>query len=134
MSIFHKIYLIIEIFTIILQGNIFFKKLLNTKCCFFKSDFICADISLSLQKNNFLTHNAEPFSKWKVVSNVTTQIGTHAYLECKVVLNSFFIHPSRLYQHSSRLFSSMCLILYLAALALLLLNYNKFNLTLFTFS
>jgi hypothetical protein len=50
----------------------------------FIADFICADISLSsLGKNSFNTY-AESHSKWNLVSNVTTQIGTHAYLPCKV--------------------------------------------------
>lgn len=85
MSIVCKLYLILEIFTIILQGifEFFLKKCNILKKNLLLTDFICADISLSLQRNNFITHT-EPHSKWKVVSNVTQQIGTHAYLECKV--------------------------------------------------
>lgn len=95
MSIRFKIFLVIEILTIILQGEIFFRFYLCLYSNFFLTnnsisfqlfidpDFICADVSSSsLGKNSFNSFNDHP--KWSFVSNVTTQIGTHAYLPCKV--------------------------------------------------
>ncbi|KAL7010723.1 hypothetical protein ACKWTF_016852 [Chironomus riparius] len=66
MSIGCKLYLVLEILTIILQ------------------DFICADISLSSLGKNSYNSYTDLHPKWGLVSNVTTQIGTHAYLPCKV--------------------------------------------------
>ncbi|CAO1404273.1 unnamed protein product [Diamesa serratosioi] len=66
MSIGHKVYLIIQIITIILQ------------------DFICADFSSSSIGKNTFNSFTETHPNRNLVSNVTTQIGTHAYLPCKV--------------------------------------------------
>lgn len=91
MSIRFKIYLVIEILTIILQGEKFllftisiWHFLINlTFFLWIDLDFICADVSSSsLGKNSFNSFSDHP--KWNFVSNVTTQIGTHAYLPCKV--------------------------------------------------
>lgn len=50
-------------------------------------DFICADISLSSLGKNSYNSYTDLHPKWGLVSNVTTQIGTHAYLPCKVNMN-----------------------------------------------
>lgn len=51
---------------------------------FLLADFICADISLSSLGKNSYNSYTDSHLKWNLVSNVTTQIGTHAYLPCKV--------------------------------------------------
>lgn len=70
------------------------------------ADFICADISLSsLGKNSFNSYT-DSHSKWNLVSNVTTQIGTHAYLPCKVSVDVVHKSHTRLtkFRRLSRVF------------------------------
>lgn len=76
-------------------------KPLNKNCfsSFSIADFICADISLSsLGKNSFNSYT-DSHSKWNLVSNVTTQIGTHAYLPCKVSVDVVHERNTRDWQH-----------------------------------
>ena len=48
------------------------------------ADFICADFSSSSIGKNTFNSFTDTHPNRNLVSNVTTQIGTHAYLPCKV--------------------------------------------------
>lgn len=50
----------------------------------FFTDFICADFSSSSIGKNTFNSFTDTHPNRNLVSNVTTQIGTHAYLPCKV--------------------------------------------------
>jgi hypothetical protein len=69
----------------------------------FIADFICADISLSSLGKNSYNSYTDSHSKWNLVSNVTTQIGTHAYLPCKVSVEVLIKIHTRLLMKRSQL-------------------------------